>query len=312
MDEIISKSASVQELISALQTLLENGSRHHAGQRSYSFAGKSILLADDDTYSRLVAKTYLERCDANVIEAEHGQAVLARLQENGAIDAVLMDMNMPGLSGVQATTQIRARTDRHARVPIIALTSQSDIESVHACLAAGMNEVMIKPVQAGSLYACLARQFAPRPALNVAPQSDRSSLPVASTSQPQTIAQDDLLDEDHLEELVALDLLDDSFINGIEQIRALVERLAASAVALDIESAHGALHVLLGVSGNIGARALHQFARQMYPRVIDGEWPAEPDWLARICTLGERSADALQTYYASTKARRAHRDAVNE
>jgi CheY-like chemotaxis protein len=312
MDEIISKSASVQELISALQTLLENGSRHHAGQRSDDFAGKSILLADDDTYSRLVAKTYLERCGANVIEAEHGQAVLARLQENRAIDAVLMDMNMPGLSGVQATMQIRARTDRHARVPIIALTSQSDIESVHACLAAGMNEVMIKPVQAGSLYACLARQFAPRPALNVAPQTDRSSLPAASTGKPQAIAQDDLLDEDHLEELVALDLLDDSFLNGIEQIRALLERLAASAVALDIKSAHGALHVLLGVSGNIGARALHQFARQIYPRVIDGEWPAEPDWLARICTLGERSADALQTYYASTKARRAHRDAVNE
>ncbi|KAA1002513.1 response regulator [Paraburkholderia panacisoli] len=312
MDEIISKSSSVQDLISALQTLLENGGRHHAGQRSDGFAGKSILVADDDTYSRLVAKTYLERCGASVIEAEHGQAVLARLQQNGAIDAILMDMNMPGMSGVDTTMQIRARTDLHANVPIIALTSQSDIESVHACLAAGMNEVMIKPVQAGSLYACLARQFAPQPALNIAAQTELSPAPVASIEQPVAIAQNDLLDEDHLEELVALDLLDDSFLNGIEQIRSLVERLAASAAALDVKSAHGALHVLLGVSGNIGARALHQFARQIYPRVIDGEWPAEPDWLARICSLGERSADALLRYYGSTKARRAHRDALSE
>jgi HPt (histidine-containing phosphotransfer) domain-containing protein len=175
-----------------------------------------------------------------------------------------------------------------------------------------MNEVMIKPVQAGSLYACLARQFAPQPALNTSAQTDLSPAPAASIEKPVAIAQDGLLDEDHLEELVALDLLDDSFLNGIEQIRSLVERLAASTAALDVKSAHSALHVLLGVSGNIGARALHQFARQIYPRVIDGEWPTEPDWLARICTLGERSADALQTYYASTKARRALRDALSE
>ena len=46
-------------------------------QRFDGFAGKTILVADDDTYSGLVAKSYLERCGANVVEAEHGQAVLA-------------------------------------------------------------------------------------------------------------------------------------------------------------------------------------------------------------------------------------------
>lgn len=117
---------------------------------------------------------------------------------------------------------------------------------------------------------------------------------------------------DKLAAIAQDDLLDDSFLNGIEQIRSLGARLATSAAALDIKSTHSALHALLGVSGNIGAQALHQFARQIYPRVIGGEWPAEPDWLARIRTLGERSADALQTHYASAKARRAHRNAMSE
>jgi hypothetical protein len=177
-----------------------------------------------------------------------------------------------------------------------------------------MNEVMIKPVQAGSLYACLTRQFAPQRALDVPAKTDRSSTPAAAVpaGQLETIADDDLLDDEHLEELVALDLLDESFLNGIEQIRSLVARLAASVAALDLKSTHGALHVLLGVSGNIGAKALHRFARQIYPRVIDGEWPSEPDWLAHICMLGGRSADALQAYYASAKARRDHRDAVSD
>ncbi|MFP3758578.1 hybrid sensor histidine kinase/response regulator, partial [Cupriavidus sp. SIMBA_020] len=84
-----------------------------------------------------------------------------------------------------------------------------------------------------------------------------------------------LLDEKHLDELVALDLLDQTFVNGIEQIRLLVARLATSAAAHDLKSTHEALHLLLGVSGNIGAKALHQFARQIYPRMIEGEWPVE-------------------------------------
>ncbi|CAB3775762.1 Sensor histidine kinase RcsC [Paraburkholderia ultramafica] len=314
MDEIISKSSSVQELISALQTLFENGNQHHLSERADGFSGKSILVADDDTYSRLVAKAYLERCGATVVEAEHGQAVLARLQQDGVIDAILMDMNMPGMTGIETTASIRARTDACANVPIIALTSQSDIESVHACLASGMNEVMIKPVQAGSLYACLTRQFAPQRALDVPAKTDLSATPAAAAPAGQlaAIADDDLLDDEHLEELVALDLLDESFLNGIEQIRSLVARLATSVAALDLKSTHSALHVLLGVSGNIGAKALHRFARQIYPRVIDGEWPSEPDWLAHICLLGERSADALQSYYASAKARRDHRDALSD
>ena len=312
MDEIISKSSSVQELITSLQTLFENGNRHHPGQRADGFSGKSILVADDDTYSRLVAKAYLERYGASVVEAEHGQAVLARLQDVGVIDAILMDMNMPGTSGIETTALIRARADAYATVPIIALTSQSDIESVQACLAAGMNEVMIKPVQAGSLYACLTRQFAPQRALSGPEKTAPLQMPPAPAVKLATIADGELLDEEHLEELVLLDLLDESFLNGIEQIRSLLARLTTSVATVDLKSAHGALHVLLGVSGNIGAKALHQFARQIYPRVIEGEWPSEADWLARISMLGGRSADALQTYYASAKARRAHRDAVSD
>jgi CheY-like chemotaxis protein len=299
-------------LIGALQTLLENGGRYHAGQQADGFAGKTILVADDDTYSRLVAKTYLERCGASVVEAEHGLAVLAQLQEDRAIDAILMDMNMPGMSGLDTTAQIRARTDAHANVPIIALTSHSDVQSVQACLAAGMNEVMIKPVQAGSLYACLARQFAPQRGSNESAPEVIAPVLDASDASFAALEETDLLDEDHLEELVALDLLDDSFVNGIEQIRTLIARLTANTAAHDIKAAHGALHALLGVSGNIGAKALHRFARQIYPRVIDGKWPVESDWLARISTLGARSTDALQAYYVETRGRRAHRNALSE
>jgi CheY-like chemotaxis protein/HPt (histidine-containing phosphotransfer) domain-containing protein len=331
MDDMISKSCSAMDLFTSLQALFENGNRRHLNHRFDDFSGKSILVADDDNYSRLVAKAYLERFGASVVEAEHGQAVLDRLDEDIVIDAIVVDMNMPGMGGLETAAAIRARTDGYASVPIIALTSQSDIGSVQACISVGMNEVMTKPVQVGALYACLTRQFAQQrsgsgtgsggsapaearrsPVSAKVPPPSSSSGPAALPAQAASagsgglamVRENDLLDATHLEELAALGLIDESFANGIEQIRALTLQLRANAADRDLDAAHGALHVLLGASGNVGAKALHQFTRHVYPRMLEGEWPAESDWLERIEALSERSADALYRYLASANATR--------
>jgi two-component system, CAI-1 autoinducer sensor kinase/phosphatase CqsS len=312
MDDMIGKSCSVVELITTLETLFENGNRYLHSERFEGFAGKTILVADDDTYSRLVAKGYLERCGASVIEADHGPAVLAKLEEGHAIDAIVMDMNMPGMGGVETTELIRARADAYAELPIVALTSHADMDAVQACLAAGMNEVMLKPVQVGSFYAGLARQFARQRALRSPAQAEAARTSAVQAARSEPLKEAPLLDEKHLEELVALDLLDQTFLNGIDQIRSTVARLAASVAVRDLEATHAALHVLLGVSGNIGAKALHQFVRQIYPRVVEGEWPTQADWLARICSLSDQSAPALRTYFDSANARGDHRDVLKD
>jgi two-component system, CAI-1 autoinducer sensor kinase/phosphatase CqsS len=299
MDDVISKSCSMTELIASLQALFENGDRRHLGKGFDGFQGKSILVADDDTYSRLVAKAYLERCGASVIEAEHGEAVLARLKEGASIDAVVIDMNMPGMGGVEATSLIRARADRYAGIPIIALTAQTDMEAVRECFTAGMNEVVTKPVQVGALYAALARQFARQRVLNTLTKADSPLSSLTPTGAPSTTTQGELLDARQLDELASLDLLNETFLNGIAQIRSLAEQLSSGAQKRDIEAAHAALHRMLGVSGNIGALALHSLVRNNYPRLVDGQWPLEPDWLERIMALADRSAAALEAYFAS-------------
>ena len=80
----------------------------------------------------------------------------------------------------------------------------------------------------------------------------------------------------------------------------------------DIDAAHGALHVLLGASGNVGAKALHQFTRHIYPRMLEGEWPAESDWLERIDALSERSAEAFIVSARSPASANAARDQPEE
>jgi two-component system, CAI-1 autoinducer sensor kinase/phosphatase CqsS len=308
MDDMIGKSAGVVELINALQTLMENGDRHHRSPKFGGFAGKTILVADDDTYSRMVAKSYLERCGATVVEAENGQGVLARLQAGGTIDAVVLDMNMPGMGGLETAIWLRERADVFGRMPIVAMTGYSDMEAVRSCLAAGMNEVMVKPVRVGALYACLARQFALAQAAQASLASltsDREGLAATSAARggvPVPDGPEDLLDEAQLEELASLDMLDQSFVNGIGQIRGLLAQLPGHVRLRDRQAAQAALHRLLGVSGNIGARALHAYVRQIYPLVLEGQWPAQADWPERLAALGTRSADALQRYFDTATA----------
>lgn len=321
MDDTIGKSTSMAELVSALQALMESGDRHQRNQKFDGFAGKTILVADDDTYSRMVAKSYLERCGATVVEAENGEGVLARMQEGGTIDAVVLDLNMPGMGGVEAAAWLRERADLFGRLPIVALTSQSDMEAVRACLNAGMNEVMIKPVRVGALYACLARQFAQArashgpyasPALQPVQAVEKPRAPIMRAGKPATGAKDGLLDESQLEELVSLDMLDQSFLKGIAQIRSLLAQLADNAQAGDILAVHVTLHLLLGISGNIGAKALYAFVKQIYPRVLEGQWPLETDWLQRLSTLGNQSADALQRYFVMATAPRDQSDVMSD
>lgn len=300
MDIVIGKSGGAMGLIVALESLFASGKRRRAYGGFDGLLGKSILVADDDVYSRQVARAVLERGGARVVEEGHGQAVLVRLQSDMAIDAIVIDMNMPGMGGVEATARIRAGSDRYAATPIIALTSQSDMEAVRECIAVGMNDVLVKPVQAATLYASLmthlARVHAPTVRVPPLAESARNAM--------QALDERDLLDERHLDELVGLDMLDQTFLDGIAQLRALIAEIANSARAREIAATHEALHRLLGVSGNIGAKALHAFGRRIYPSMVEGRWPAEPDWVERLGLLGARSADALDAYFESVASLR--------
>jgi len=306
MDLTLGKSCGAVQLITTLRALLESGTRHRSKQMFDGFSGRTVIVADDDTYSRLVAKSYLERFGAGVIEAEHGLAVLGRLDGQSGVDAILMDVNMPGMDGVATALAIRARADAASGVPIIALTGHADVGAVQACLRAGMDEVLVKPVQIGLLHACLARQFARVESSTVEDAGSDLTAPVTGAAIAGARKGGQLLDEMQLDELTSLDLLDQSFLSAIEQIRSLQAHLATSVAAHDIESTHAALHRLLGVSGNIGAKALHAFAETIYPSIKQGQWPLEPDWLEQISTLGNRSTEALEAYFASATANRGH------
>lgn len=119
-------------------------------------AGYRILLAEDDPVNALIARTLLSRLGATVVMARTGrEAVLEASQ--GGLDAVLLDLRMPELDGRDAAARIRALPGEPGAVPLIALTANATEADRDACLAAGMDAFLTKPVDPDALADALSR-----------------------------------------------------------------------------------------------------------------------------------------------------------
>lgn len=115
--------------------------------------GVRVLLAEDNPINALLARTLLEREGCKVDRVADGeQAVAAAV--GGAYDLILMDLRMPGLTGVEAARALRAKG---VAAPIVALTADAFDEDRRACLAAGMDDFLVKPLTQEALRDALKR-----------------------------------------------------------------------------------------------------------------------------------------------------------
>lgn len=125
-------------------------------------ARRHALVVDDNATNRLVLRSLLEGVDLECAIAENGQAAV-RACETLRPDLILMDINMPGMDGVDATRAIRAREAREgrSRTPIIAVTANVLPEDLARYAAAGMDDVVAKPVALEALLTALQRAGPP-------------------------------------------------------------------------------------------------------------------------------------------------------
>lgn len=122
--------------------------------------GKKVLLVEDHPLNAQIARNLLEKKKMIVVYAENGQAAVDKFSasEVGTFDAVLMDIRMPQMNGLDAARTIRglARPDA-LRVPIIAMTANAYDEDIREALASGMNEHLTKPIEPEVLYRTLEK-----------------------------------------------------------------------------------------------------------------------------------------------------------
>ena len=113
--------------------------------------GLRVLLAEDNYLNQWIARVVLEHWGVAVTAVSNGLDALAQLHEHD-FDAAILDIRMPGLSGVEVTVALRALPDaRRAGIPIIALTANAFENDRLAYLAAGMNACLVKPYEEAAL-----------------------------------------------------------------------------------------------------------------------------------------------------------------
>jgi CheY-like chemotaxis protein len=126
--------------------------------------GARVLLAEDNPINAMLARILLEREGAQVERVTSGEEAVAALA-GGAFDLVLMDLRMPGLDGMAATRSLRAKG---VRTPVVALTADAFEDDRRSCLAAGMDDFLVKPLTPDTLRAALLRWTGPARAVKLA------------------------------------------------------------------------------------------------------------------------------------------------
>ena len=126
--------------------------------RPAKLTGRRILLAEDVELNAEILSMLLQSRGMEVDPAENGRIAVEKFggHEPGHYDAILMDMHMPEMDGLEATRRIRAMDREDARrIPMIALTANASDEAVRRSLQAGLNAHLTKPVQPEVLFETL-------------------------------------------------------------------------------------------------------------------------------------------------------------
>ena len=159
VDSFLAKPLFASNVIDEFaRVALKNGMDHVAEKRRVDLNGRHILMAEDIKVNAEIMKRILEVKGIDVDHAENGKITLDTFaaSDAGYYDAILMDVRMPEMDGLEASAAIRALDRPDAKtVPIIALTANAFDEDVQRSLQVGMNAHLSKPVDPDHLYSTL-------------------------------------------------------------------------------------------------------------------------------------------------------------
>ncbi len=208
--------------------------------------GRKILLVEDNAVNRQVATGLLAKLGVVVELAENGRQAV-EMVTGGAFDLVLMDMQMPVMDGLAATRQLRSAG---CAVPIVGLTANAFVSDREACLAAGMNDFMTKPVNRDKLHTMLVKWLASE-------RADASPEP-EEVDTPDLV---DLLQQRSLEAELGVDTMSTLKAGFWLDAHAQFDQIRQAHNVNDDRKVDDILHTLKGAANTLGYQALAQAAQ---------------------------------------------------
>jgi CheY-like chemotaxis protein len=219
-----------------------------------ALGGRAVLVVDDNAVNLTVATTLLAREGAVAVGAESGAEALERAAAD-RFDLILMDLEMPGMSGIEAARHLREPGSGAERVPIVALTAHAFPEQREMVSEAGMNDFLAKPYKPEQLYAVIAKWLGgggePRP--GVEPE-----VPAAAAELPLYDGEAALAIVGGNEEVARLVL--EKFLDVLPDNEAAIR---AAHAAADYPALYQAIHRLAGAAGSGAATAIHAEADRL-------------------------------------------------
>jgi signal transduction histidine kinase/DNA-binding NarL/FixJ family response regulator/HPt (histidine-containing phosphotransfer) domain-containing protein len=245
-----------------------------------SVAGKRLLVVDDEPANRFLLGELLRARGAVVVEAAGGEGALDIL-DRITVDAVLMDMRMPDLDGLETTRRLRRQGRATRSVPVLGVTANARPEDIAACHEAGMDGVVVKPVVIEKLLQALLPLLG-GPALLQDQLRNRTPVPVPVAAEPPS-ALGQLIDD--LGPEIAERLLLTAR-TSLAQSGAALEAVLSASEAAPIAAA---AHKLAGLAASARLEALRSLAERLEVAAREGQ----RDALTRLAAeLPETVADA--------------------
>ena len=241
--------------------LLQSALPQHQPAAASTFAARfvtppRVLVAEDNDVNQRIARLQMRRIGIDPIVASNGREAIEAFQESRP-DIILMDCQMPGVDGFEATRAIR-RLERGSgtRVPIVAMTANAVHGDQETCLAAGMDDYLAKPVSFDGIQRALGAwlpEFAAE-----AGDGGPNAVATGAEIEERTMT---ILEAETLTALQALsddndDLLQELVDIYLAEAPALIRAIRAASAEGDAEGLERAAHSLKGSSANMGALRL--------------------------------------------------------
>ncbi|MBF0471376.1 MAG: response regulator, partial [Gammaproteobacteria bacterium] len=230
--------------------------------------GAHVLVVDDNAINQQLAEEFLSQAGLRVSIANNGQEAVESVMRE-SFDAVLMDIQMPGMDGYQATRMIRL-LDNCGKIPIIAMTANAMSGDREKCLAADMNDHVAKPIEPETLFRTLVRWIPPTKGkkLTLTIQEgvdDETGLPTKLPGIELNLA---LRGTGGKVGLLRKILKRFRLDHGTD-VQSIRDALSTG----DEQTAQRIAHTLKGLSESIGATVLHRAVRTVETVIKEGNSP---------------------------------------
>lgn len=253
--------------------------------------GMSLLIVEDYEVNQEVAKSMLNGVGAAVTIADHGRIAIDLLRENPkGYDAVLMDMQMPVMDGLQATKKIREYS-HWADLPIIAMTANATEKDKERCLEAGMNDYISKPINPLLLFTKLSNLWK-------GTSSKAQDLEITATeSHSENIDVDQALLRLGQDTKLFFHLLNKLLTQTDTSISVAPELVKQG----KLKEAKEVIHGLKGTSGNLVATKIHKLSSAL-EKLLENEPSTEDQELATLFSELHAATTELRNVFPEIRA----------